>query len=309
MAQIQWYPGHMHKAAREIREVQGKIDMFLELLDARIPFSSENPMLESLRGNKPGIKVMTKSDLADPDRTVEWQNWFWQQNATRAIPLTTKNRPQISALTAICRELFPDRDVKQKPICVMVIGIPNVGKSSLINILADRVIAKTGNEAALTRHQQRIPLDNGIVLMDTPGVLWPNLENPNTGMRLAATGAIRDSAISHQDVAWYIAEFLLTNYPERVSQRYQQELNSCADPMHLLEVIGKSRGCLRKGGQIDLDRVAKILIHELRDGSLGVLTLETPDMMCREKEKVEQLRKIKADKKSARKRKWKKTDS
>ena len=308
MAQIQWYPGHMHKAAKEIREALSQVDMFLELLDARIPFSSENPMLESLRGDKPCYKVMTKTDLADPLITKQWQSWFEANRSVKTLALNTAQRQQVKSIPAACRALFAGRDVVLKPITVMVIGIPNVGKSTIINVLADRAIAKTGNEAAMTRHQQRIPLDNGIVLMDTPGILWPNLENPGSGFRLAATGAIRDSALTHLDVAWFIIEFLLANYPKNLLSRYQYKADS-TDPMLVFEHIGRSRGCLKSGGKVDMDRVAKIVLNELLDGTIGALTLETPEVMQREIAELEVLRAERAAKKAARKSNWKKSVS
>lgn len=298
MAQIQWYPGHMHKAAQQIRETLNTVDMFLELLDARIPFSSENPMLASLRADKPCLKVMTKADLADARKTKRWQNWFATNHGVRALALTTLQRQQIKTITLACRDLFKGRDVVLKPITVMVIGIPNVGKSTIINVLANRSIAKTGNEAAITRQLQRIPLGNGIVLLDTPGVLWPNIESRNSGLRLAATGAIRDSAITHQDVAWFVAEFLLSDYPELVVKRYAYAVDR-QDPMALLTHIGRLRGCLQSGAKVDLNRVAKIVLNELRDGTIGQITLETPDIIALEKTELDIRRQRQVEKKTA----------
>ncbi|HED15882.1 MAG TPA: ribosome biogenesis GTPase YlqF [Gammaproteobacteria bacterium] len=299
---IQWYPGHMHKAQKQIRETLARIDLIIEVLDARIPYSSENPMLATLRGDKPCIKILNKHDLADPDVTQQWQDWFEQQKDVKTLVTTTKKPEQIRQLTALCRKILPDRINSNKPVKAMIMGIPNVGKSTLINILAGKIIAKTGNEPAVTKAQQRINLDSSIILVDTPGVLWPNIENRHSGYRLAATGAIRDTAIESTDVAFFAAEYLLMTYPDRLKQRY------LLDPLpetelELLEVIGAKRGCLRPGGQIELDKVAKILLTELRAGKLGQISMETPTMVEQEIIKVALTREKKAAKKSGHKNK------
>jgi len=300
--QIQWYPGHMHKAQKEIRETLAKVDLIIEVLDARIPYSSENPMLATLRGDKPCIKILNKHDLADPDITQQWQNWFEQQKDIKTLVTTTKKPEQIRQLTALCRKILPDRIKSNKPVKAMIMGIPNVGKSTLINILAGKTIAKTGNEPAVTKAQQRINLDSSIVLVDTPGVLWPNIENKHSGYRLAATGAIRDTAIDSDDVAFFAAEYLLTAYPDRLKQRYQLD-SLPQNELELLEMIGAKRGCLRSGGQVELDKVAKILLTELRAGKLGQISMETPDMIDRELVEVAAIREKKAAKKVNRKNK------
>ncbi len=304
MAQIQWYPGHMHKAVKGIRDVLSRVDMFLELLDARIPASSSNPVLAQLRGNKPCIKVLTKSDLADPERTRSWQASLENELHARTFVINNIDRQQVKNLGDQCRKLYPHIDDRLQPISVMVVGIPNVGKSTIINILADRKIAKTGNEAAITRNQQRIQLDHGITLLDTPGVLWPNVENPASGYRLAATGAIRDAAFAHHDVAWFLAGFLLAHYPALVDARYQFQ-GTAMDAGALLEHIGRQRGCLKAGNRVDMDRVAKILLNEFREGKIGRITMETPTMIQQEQIEVDQVRQQKAAKKEKRKKKWK----
>ncbi len=294
----------MHKAAKGIRETLSQVDLFLELLDARIPASSANPMISELRGDKQGVRVLTKSDLADPETTKLWQNWLQTARGIDCVVTCANDRQQIKSLAEYCRALVdPDRQ-RLQPITIMVVGIPNVGKSTFINILADRTIAKTGNEAAITRGQQRIKLDSGIALLDTPGVLWPNVENPASGFRLASTGAIRDSAISHHEVAWFLAEFLLNHYPDLVDRRYQAVFED-KDPEALMVHIGHQRGCLKAGGQVDFDRVAKILINEFREGKIGRITMETPSMISREEAEVEKRRLEKAEKKRQRKKKWK----
>ena len=306
MAQIQWYPGHMHKAIKEISETLSDVDVFIELLDARIPFSSQNPMLNELRGAKPSIKLLTKSDLADPVITKEWVQKLSANNDNLIQVVTTKHPHQIKQLTGVCAKMFQHRDRLLKQVTAMVVGIPNVGKSTIINILSNRSIAKTGDEAAITKMQQRIPLSSGVVLLDTPGVLWPKVENPQSGYRLAATGAIKDTAYTHEDVSWFLAQSLMRRYPDLIRDRYKFS-EETDDPMDFLHHIGRQRGCLKSGARIDIDRVSKILINEFRSGAIGAITLETPQMIEQEWLEVERLREEKAEKKAQRKQKWKKS--
>lgn len=301
---IQWFPGHMHKAGKEIREVLPDIDLLIEILDARLPFSSANPMLSELRGDKPCIKILNKADLADPVRTQQWQNFLEQEEGVKTLALTAVHTDKVDTVIELCRKLIPHKATASKVIHVLIMGIPNVGKSTLINALAGRTIARTGNEPAVTKRQQRIDLRNGIILCDTPGMLSPNLENHNTGYRLATTGAIKDTALKHDDVASFAGEFFLQHYPEALKQRYQLATLPEAD-YELLQIIGKKRGCLRAGGHIDMDKVAKILLSEIRDGTLGRITLETPEMMQKELAELAIIREKKAAKKAKRKQNWK----
>ncbi len=299
---IQWFPGHMHKAQLKIREVLPKVDMLIELLDARIPFSSENPMLAELRGNKPCLKVLSKSDLADPALTKVWQARFEQQTGVRARAVTTSQAGTIARLTEVCQKMLPERHRKGNPIRALIVGVPNVGKSTLINTLAGRKIAKTGNEPAVTKNQQQIDIGNGIVLCDTPGVLWPNVENENSGYRLAATGAIRDTAMEYADVAYFVAGFLLERYPEELVERYKLG-EIPADKLSLLDAIGKKRGCLSKGGLVDYERAGRIFINDLRSGALGAITFETPEIVEAELELQRAAKAKVTEKKEARKEK------
>lgn len=301
---IQWFPGHMHKAGKEIKEVLPDIDLLIEILDARLPFSSANPMLSELRGDKPCIKILNKADLADPVRTQQWQNFLEQKEAVKTLALTAVQTDKVDTVIELCRKLIPHKATDSKVIHVLIMGIPNVGKSTLINALAGRTIAKTGNEPAVTKRQQRIDLRNGIILCDTPGMLWPNLENHNTGYRLATTGAIKDTALKHDDVASFAGEFFLQHYPEALKQRYQLATLPEVD-YELLQIIGKKRGCLRAGGHVDMDKVAKILLSEIQDGTLGRITLETPEMMQKELADLAIIRDKKAAKKVKRKQNWK----
>jgi ribosome biogenesis GTPase A len=278
---IQWFPGHMHKAQLKIKETLPKIHMLIELLDARIPFSSENPMLAALRGDKPCLKVLSKSDLADPARTAQWQARLEKQSGVRARPITTTQSGTIARLAEVCHKMLPERYEQGQPIRTLVVGVPNVGKSTLINTLAGRKVARTGNEPAITKQQQQIDIGKGIVLLDTPGVLWPNVENKNSGYRLAATGAVRDTAMEYPDVAHFVAGYLLEHSPEALAERYALEAQP-EGPIELLDAIGKKRGCLAKGGVVDYDRTSRIFINDLRAGALGPITYETPEMIDRE---------------------------
>ena len=300
---IQWYPGHMHKASREIKAAMEHIDLMIEIIDARIPFSSQNPALAKLRGDTPCIKVLSKCDLADDARTQVWQEYLEREKGVKTLAVVSSQPEKIKQLIALCHKLVP-RDITVKPLHALITGIPNVGKSTIINVLAGRTIAKTGDEPAVTKHQQRIDLGNGLVLFDTPGVLWGNIENQNSGYRLAATGAIKDTAFTHEDVASWTAEFLLRDYPELVKARYQLETLP-ENETELLNFIGKKRGCLKSGGKINVDQVAKILIGELRTATLGKMTLETPEMIEVELAQLEIIRAEKEAKKAAKKQKFK----
>lgn len=275
---INWYPGHMHKASKEMRQIMPQVDLMIEVLDARLPFSSENPMLAQLRGDKPCIKVLSKCDLADPALTRTWQNYLEQDKGVKTIALTTQEPERMRDILDLCHKMMPNKSAGVKNIQAMIMGIPNVGKSTLINHLAGRRIAKTGNEPAVTKMQQRIKLDRGIVLLDTPGVLWPKLENRHGGYRLAITGAIKETAVNNEDIALYAVAYLRDAYPDYLRNRYHLTKLSQDDDTLLAE-IGRYRGCLRSGGMVDSGRVAKILLTELRAGTLGRLTLETPGMM------------------------------
>jgi ribosome biogenesis GTPase A len=299
---IQWYPGHMHKASKEMRAILPKVDLIIEVLDARIPFSSQNPMLAELRGDKPCIKVLNKVDLADPDITRLWQDYLEQEQSVRTLTMNAQQHDRVADLLSLCQKMVPGRAQSVKQIQTMIMGIPNVGKSTLINSLAGRQIAKTGNEPAITKMQQRIKLEQGIVLHDTPGVLWPNLENPHSGYRLAITGAIKETAIDNDDIALYAVEYLMSAYPEQLAARF--ELQQLAESgLETMEMIGARRGCLRGGGQVDLERTAKIILTELRSGKLGQVSWETPEMTETEWQEVLLAREQKAAKKAARKNK------
>ncbi|MCP1319691.1 ribosome biogenesis GTPase YlqF [Halomonas sp. 707B3] len=275
------------------------MDVVIEVLDARLPYSSANPMLAELTRHKPVLKILSRADLADPARTDEWVAFFDAQEDTRALAITTTNTRELKKIPKLCHELAgavrADRDVR-----VMVMGIPNVGKSTLINGLAGRKIAKTGNEPAVTKRQQKVRIDGRVALIDTPGVLWPKIEDQASAYRLAASGAIRDTAIEYTDVAIVASAELAKRYPAELTARYKlKELPTYEAPVveevdadgpkkpdfltiagfdghAILKEIAGKRGGLRPGGEVDLHRGAEVLLHELRDGKLGRVTLETP---------------------------------
>ena len=305
---INWFPGHMHKATKEIKEILPKVDLIIEVLDARIPYSSENPVIATLRGDKPCIKLLSKSDLADPELTRQWLEYFEKEQGVKAMAVTTEQPERIRALTDLCKKLVPKKVDAIGGIHALIMGIPNVGKSTIINTLAGRMIAKTGNEPAITKGQQRINLRNGIVLLDTPGILWAKVENEKSGYRLATTGAIKDTAMSYDDVGFFAADYLIKTYPELLKKRYQLEKLPQTE-LEFFETIGQQRGCLGAGGRVDFDKVCRLFLGEFRDATLGRITLETPKMAEKEKVavqvKMETLEAQKTEKKSQRKKKRK----
>ena len=273
---IEWYPGHMKKARAQILEILPKIDLVIEVLDARLPLSSANPLLERLRGNKPCIKVLNKSDLADANVTRSWLRRLEMQPGVRALALEARDRRDAGLLPKLCRTMLAERTKAGKPLRVMVVGIPNVGKSTLINTLAGKKIARVGDRPAITTCTQQIDLRNGILLLDTPGLLWPVLDNLAGACRLAASGALGENAYSTLDVAQATVQYLAEHYPELLKKRYLFE-QLATQPREILEQIGRRRGCLASGGNVDLHRAAELLLREFRGKKLGRISLERPD--------------------------------
>ncbi|HSG02450.1 MAG TPA: ribosome biogenesis GTPase YlqF [Marinobacterium sp.] len=284
MERINWFPGHMHKARKEIAELMDEVDIVIEVLDARLPRSSENPLVEQLRRGKPVLKLLNKADLADPAITETWLAEFNAQPGITAIALTTADKTAIKRIPQYCKQAVPARADKERPVRAMIMGIPNVGKSTLINALLGRKIAKVGNEPAVTRANKRYSVFQGMALSDTPGILWPKIEDQDSGYRLAVSGAIKDTAIDYDMVAVYGASFALSSYPERLEARYK--LTALPDTGEgLLDAIGRKRGCLRPGGVVDTHKAAEILMNEMRSGKLGRISFEQVDEW-REKDRI-----------------------
>jgi ribosome biogenesis GTPase A len=278
---INWFPGHMHKAQKEIKEILPQIDVVIEVCDARLPFSSENPMITEIRGDKPLIKILNKSDLADPELTKRWLAYLDSQHNVKAIALTTEQPSVAKTIPSLIRKLVPNKDETGKQINAVIMGIPNVGKSTLLNTLVGKTKAKVGNEPAVTKGQQRIRLEDGLYLYDTPGMLWPKIVNENSGYRLAITSAVKDTAFDHEDIACFAAEYLLEAYPERLTDRYKFD-HVPQREIEVIEELGRKRGCVKSGGHVDFHKASEILINEIRDNTLGGITFETPEMVEKE---------------------------
>jgi ribosome biogenesis GTPase A len=272
---INWFPGHMTKARREIAESMRVTDVVIEVLDARLPWSSRNPLLQELRGDKPCVTVLNRSDLADPDVTARWKVALEREAGVRAMALCARESSQAKRLVPLCQKLVPQRGAPGKPVRVMVIGIPNVGKSTLINSLKGRAVADVGNKPAVTKRRQSVKIGKFIVVADTPGVLWPKIENEADGFRLAASGAIGDKAMDAFQVASFAVHYLSQAYPDRLKERFSIE-DPSADPRELIEAIGRRRGCLVRGGEVDLYKAADVFLHDLRNGKLGRISFEQP---------------------------------
>lgn len=301
---IQWYPGHMHKAQKEMKELLPQVDLLIEVLDARIPYSSANPAISTLRGNIPCIKVLSKTDLADPAMTEVWQAYLESEKSVQTITTRTDESAKMKLVLDLCKKMVPSKVGGVKVINAMIAGIPNVGKSTLINILAQRIIAKTGNEPAVTKSQQRINLEGGVTLFDTPGILWPKVENEHSSYRLAVTGAIKDTIVEYEDIGFYAADYLIKAYPDLLRSRFGLE-DIPDTEIAFLELAAARRGALRTGGRVNLHKICEVLINELRSGKLGQITLETPDMILSEELKIEQDLAKKEQIKQARKQRFK----
>ncbi len=271
---IQWFPGHMKEAERFLKTSIANSDVVLEILDARLPLSSSNPLLDKLCGNTLRIRVLNKKDLADPDITRLWLNYFQSEIKCPAIALTGTNKADAWRVADFAARKIPKK--KSRRTRVIIAGIPNTGKSSIINSLAGRKVAKTGNVPAITRQNQRTGLKNGMDIYDTPGILWPVLDDEKGAYRLAASGAISDTIIDYYDIACFAINFMIKKYPGLIEARYKIKNNCISECTELLEKIGRTRGCLRQGGRIDMQKASEIFIRELRSGLIGRISFEAP---------------------------------
>jgi ribosome biogenesis GTPase A len=273
---IQWFPGHMHLTRKAIAERIKDIDVVIELLDARLPGSSANPMLAELTKAKPALKVLNKQDLADPVRTALWLEYYNALPGVRAIPLDASNTAPARALVTACHELAPNRRGLAKPMRVLICGIPNVGKSTLINTLKGKRAAKTGDEAGVTKTEQRITIADDFYLYDTPGVLWPKIIVAKSGYNLAASGAVGRNAFDEEEVALELLDYLRQSYASLLEARYKFTGAAAMTDEQLLDAVGRKRGALQSGGKVNLQKAAEIAIMDFRSNSLGRITLETP---------------------------------
>jgi ribosome biogenesis GTPase A len=278
---VQWFPGHMHSTKKAILERLNEIDVVIELLDARLPGSSANPMLAEIAAGIPSLKVLNKQDLADPQRTSLWLAHYNDQPGTRALALDASVTAPAKALVAACRELAPTRGGMVRPLRVLIGGIPNVGKSTLINTLVGKRATKTGDEAGITRQEQRIVLADDFYLYDTPGMLWPKIIVPESGYHLAASGAVGRNAYDEEEVALELLRTLQRPYAGQIEGRYKLGLTPDAIaglPDHeLLLAIGRRRGALMPGGRLNAQKAAEVVLTDFRTGALGRITLETPE--------------------------------
>lgn len=280
---IQWFPGHMAKARREVTEKLKLIDIVYELVDARIPMSSRNPMIEDILKNKPRIMLLNKADKADAAVTQQWKEHFENQGYC-SLSINSVNGQGLNQIVPASKEILQEKfdrmrakGVKPRAIRALIIGIPNVGKSTLINRLAKKNIAKTGDRPGITTSQQWVKVGKELELLDTPGILWPKFEDELVGLRLAVTGAIKDSIINLQDVAVFGLRFLEEHYPERLKERYALD-EIPEDIAELFDAIGEKRGCLMSGGLINYDKTTEVIIRDIRTEKFGRLSFEQPTM-------------------------------
>lgn len=276
---INWYPGHMNKARKELSKIIPTIDLVIELLDSRAPNASKNPLLDEITASVPRINVLSKADLADPAITNLWQTTINESKNRRCLVSSTTSPLRAQAVIDCARNLISKESRRPNyNYQILITGIPNVGKSTLLNVLSERKLAKTGNEPAVTQRQQRIKLSENWYLIDTPGMMWPKLEDQNGAYRLAMTGTIRNTAVEAEDIAWFAAEELLSGFRANLSNRYgiTEQITTAEQ---VLESIAVTRGAISKRGQIDWHKTAEILLNDFRSGKLGRISLERPSTL------------------------------
>ena len=279
---IQWYPGHMTQARKKAEETMEFVDIVIEVLDARVPEASHNPVINEMRlfRQRPNLKILNKADLADPKTTQDWLNYFNKQPNTKAVALSCKKAGDASKIPKLCLALAPHRGTHLKPLRMLIMGIPNVGKSTLMNALLNRRVAKVGDEPAVTKSQQRFDLSETMSITDTPGMMWPKIAYESDGYMLAASHAIGRNAVIDEDVALFLADNLLASYPDLLNARYK--LNSmnidvaAIDGVDLLEAIAKRRSYKRHDGLWDTEKTAVAFLTDYRSGAIGRVSLESP---------------------------------
>lgn len=277
---IQWYPGHMTKAKRAMKEDIKLIDLIIELVDARVPLSSRNPDIDDLGAGKARMVLLNKSDLADERRNSAWAAYF-EGLGYHVLKVNSKSGAGLKQINGMvseaCREKIERdrrRGILNRPVRAMVVGIPNVGKSTFINSFAGKACAKTGNKPGVTKGNQWIRLNKSLELLDTPGILWPRFEDQKVGIRLALIGSINDEILNKEELALALIRFLNQNYPEVLKARYEAE---GTEGLKVLEEVARARACLKKGGELDLFKASRLLIDDFRSGKLGRITLEAPE--------------------------------
>lgn len=280
---VQWYPGHMTKTRRMIAENLKLVDLVVEIIDARIPVSSRNPDLDELLGDKPRLILLNRADQADPAMNKAWSNWF-RGRGVSVLQTDCKTGAGVKQFSPVVKSILKDQIARWaekgqvgRPVRVMVVGVPNVGKSTFINKVARRKSAKAQNRPGVTRGKQWVTVDSGLELLDTPGILWPKFEDQSVGFNLAFTGAVKDDIMDLETLASHLMKVLATRYPEAIQNRYKIEVPAQCDEWALLEAAGRRRGFLISGGEVDTERMARILLEEYRAGKLGRFTLEAPE--------------------------------
>ncbi|MCD5363484.1 ribosome biogenesis GTPase YlqF [Chromobacterium aquaticum] len=297
---IQWFPGHMNKARKDVTERLKDIDVVIEMLDARLPASSANPMLARMAKGKPRLMILNKQDLADAAATQQWLEWYRAKKNTQALGMDAGERAPAQKLVAACRELAPTRGGLEKPLRVLICGIPNVGKSTLINSMSSRKVAKTGNMPGVTKNEQRIILADDVELFDTPGMLWPKIEVEEGGYNLAASGAVGRNAMDEEEVTLELLKYLIQHYVPELSARYKLDDIAGLQDWQVLEMIGRKRGAVQSGGKINVQKAAELVLTDFRDGNIGRITLERPEEWLAWEKRAKELAAIRAAEREAR---------
>ena len=277
---IQWFPGHMTSARKKAAETMALTDVVIEVCDARLPEASSNPMIRELRlhRQRPCLKLLNKSDLADPAVTQAWLDYYNAQPGVKAVAISSKKPGEAARVPSLCKGLAPHRNDGIKPLRMLIMGIPNVGKSTLMNALLKRRVAAVGDEPAVTKSQMCIDLGPTMSITDTPGLMWPKIKHDSDGFMLAASHAIGRNAVIDSEVATFLAGLLLRNYPALLAERYGFDVSEM-DGVGVVEAVAKKRGCIvkgRRGGELDLEKAGMILLTDYRSGKLGRISLESP---------------------------------